>query len=148
MGYNAWAVDGVKSKRLIMATGAALLALAMLASLSGCGGVSSGLTVGGAASIAPGGSIAPTETLRLAFLQELDVSSLPGNISVTAAGLPVPFHFALTDAGFTIVIAPVNEWPAGESITVTLAGGEGGIRWVDGRFARTMNLGYTVRPAL
>lgn len=120
LGYNTQAVAGVKFIKMVIVTGAAMAALIIL---SACGGMTQGLTVGGAASIQPGGSIGPTEELRIAFLQQPDLSTLPGSITVSVGYLPVPFHYALTDGGYTLVISPVTEWPGGETITVTLAGG-------------------------
>ena len=115
-------MDGARSSRKLTAA-MAVAAFALLIALGGCGGVSSGLTVSGAASVRPGASIGPAEELRIAFLQKPDLSTLPGSITVSVDYLPVPFRYALTDEGYTLVIAPVDEWPAGETITVTLAGG-------------------------
>jgi hypothetical protein len=108
-----------------------------------CGTVSPGLTTQGALAPQAGATIASDDAVRIIFHREVDQATLAGNVYVTQNQGGTPHVRRLREEGFILVIEPILAWREGE-LTITLIGGESGIRYADGRGFASITLTYFV----
>ena len=116
---------------------------AIAAIACGCGGVSQGLTTPGALAPRVGTTIATDDAISVVFHREIDEATLMGNIHVTQNGTGAPYSLMLSEGGYKLSIRPVFAWEPG-GLTITLIGGEQGIRYADGRGFDSITLTYFV----